>query len=135
MKKPDDKKNAPTPSIEGGAADPSVTRGRPGRRTLAERREAVLSLLSGKASVDQLAQQYGVLPETVLGWRDAALEGISAALLQGDGSTERERALEKKVRELEAAFSQVSIERALAMKAVEEWKTQTRPSRPTRSRR
>jgi hypothetical protein len=91
--------------------------------------------MSGKASGDQLAQQYGVLPETVLGWRDAALEGISAALLQGDGSTERERALEKKVRELEAPFSQVSIERALAMKAVEEWKTQTRPSRPTRSRR
>lgn len=80
-----------------------MTRGRPGRRSLAERREAVLSLLSGKASVDQLAQQSGVLPETVLGWRDAALEGISAALLQGDDSTERERALEKKVRELEAA--------------------------------
>jgi transposase-like protein len=135
LKKSDDKKNAPTPSIEAAAADSSVTRGRPGRRTLAERREAVLALLSGKSSVDQLAQQYGVLPETVLGWRDAALEGISAALLQGDGSTERERALEKKVRELEAAFSQVSIERALAMKAVEEWKTQTRPSRPTRSRR
>lgn len=111
-----------------------MTRGRPGRRTLVERREVVLSLLSGKGSV-QVGQQYGVLPVTALGWRDAALEGISAALLQGDGSTERERALEKKVRELEAAFSWVSFERALAMKAVKEWKAQTRPFRPTRARR
>lgn len=88
-----------------------------------------------RASVDQLAQRFGVLPETVLGWRNAALESISAALLPCDGSTEREWALEKKVHALEAAFNQVTIEGALAVKAVEKRKTQTRPSQPTRSRR
>lgn len=120
---------------KGGLVQRILTRGRPGRRTVAERQEAVLALLSGKSSVDQVARQYGVLPETVLGWRDAALEGISAALVQGDGRTERERALEKELRELKEAFGRVSIERALAVKAVEEWKEQTRPSRPARSRR
>jgi len=38
-----------------------------GLRTAAERQEAVMKLLSGRASVDQLALQYGVLPETVEG--------------------------------------------------------------------
>lgn len=133
MKKPDEKTKDATKT--GGETEPTVTRGRPGRRTAAERQEAVLALLSGKSSVDQVARQYGVLPETVLGWRDAALEGISAAPVQGDGRTERERALEKELRELKEAFGRVSIERALAIKAVEEWKEQTRPSRPARSRR
>lgn len=75
MKKQDDK------LVESGSG-PEVTPGRPGRRIVAERSEAVLALLSGKASVDQLATKYGVLAS-----------------------------------------------------AVEEWKEQTRPSRPTRSRR
>lgn len=133
MKKPDDKTKDAIKTC--GETDPAVTRGRPGRRTAVERQEAVLALLSGRSSVDQVARQYGVLPETVLGWRDTALEGISAALVQGDGRTERERALEKELRELKEAFGRVSIERALAIKAVEEWKEQTRPSRPARSRR
>lgn len=128
MKKQDDK------SME-SASGPEVTRGRPGRRTVAERSEAVLALLSGKASVDQLATKYGVLPSTVEGWREAALKGISTALLQGDGRTEKERRLEKEVSDLKEALGRVSVERALAIKAVEEWKEQTRPSRPTRSRR
>jgi len=44
-----------------------VTRGRPGRRSATERREAVMALLSGKSSADQLARQYGVHIDTVLG--------------------------------------------------------------------
>ncbi len=34
-------------------------------------------------------------PETVAGWRDAALAGMEAALLRGDGPTARERDLEQ----------------------------------------
>ncbi len=44
--------------------DATVVRGRPGRRTVAEKRDAVMRLLSGRATADQLARQYGVLPET-----------------------------------------------------------------------
>ncbi len=46
-----------------------ASRSRPGRRTNEERKAAVLELLGGKASVDLIAQRYGVLPETVEGWR------------------------------------------------------------------
>jgi transposase-like protein len=45
-----------------------VVRGRPGRRSTSERREAVMSILAGKASVDQVAKQYGVHVATVQGW-------------------------------------------------------------------
>jgi transposase-like protein len=94
----------------------------------------VMKLLSGRASVDQLAQQYGVLPATIEGWRQAALDGISKALLT-DGRTERERELERENRDLKDALSRATVERALAIRAVEEWKQQSRPSRPARSRR
>ena len=40
-------------------------RGRPGRRTGDERTRAVLELLSGKATVDQLALRFGVQSETI----------------------------------------------------------------------
>jgi transposase-like protein len=120
---------------EAAGGDATVVRGRPGRRTAKEKHEAVLKLLSGRASVDQVAREYGVLPETVEGWRTAALAAMEGALLTGDARTERERTLERENRDLREALGRVSVERALALKAVEEWKQQTRPSRPTRSRR
>lgn len=91
------------------ASRPEVRRGRPGRRPVAERSEAVLALLSGKASVDQLATKYVVLPSTVGGWREAALKAISTALLQGDGRTEKERRLETEVSDLKEALGRVSV--------------------------
>ncbi len=117
------------------SASSDVTRGRPGRRTAEERRQAVLELLSGKASVDQLAKRYGVLPATVTGWRDQALEGIESALRQGDGGSPRERALEREVSDLKDALSDVSVKYALALRGVEEWKATGRPTRRGGSRR
>ena len=54
-------------------------RGRPGRRSVEERKTAVLELISGKATVDQLARRFGVRPETIEGWRTDALAGIEEA--------------------------------------------------------
>lgn len=45
------------------------TRGRPGRRSAAERYEAVKALLSGKASNEQLSLKYAVSQETIESWR------------------------------------------------------------------
>jgi hypothetical protein len=46
--------------------DPAgVGRGRPGRRSVDERTEAVVGLLSGKAPVDQVAFRFAVHPKTV----------------------------------------------------------------------
>jgi len=41
-----------------------------------------------------VARRLGVRPETVVGWREAALEGMTAALQRGDGPSARERELE-----------------------------------------
>ena len=123
-------KKATEQSLEGTEV---VTRGRPGRRSAAERKQAVLELLSGKASLDQLAKRYGVLPGTVSGWRDEALDGMETALRHADGGSARERELERRVMELEETLKDVSLKYALASRGVEAWKATARPTRRGRS--
>jgi transposase-like protein len=105
-------------------------RGRPGRRSAEERTEAVLELLSGKASVDQVARRFGVHAGTVEGWREQAMEGIAEALRQGSGKSSRELQLEKDLGSLEKAFTHLAIKHELVERALKD-----RPSRPGRSRR
>ncbi|MCC7069811.1 MAG: hypothetical protein IT383_00720 [Deltaproteobacteria bacterium] len=93
-----------------------------------------MAVIAGKSSIDQVAKQYGVLPSTVEGWRDAAVLAIEQAMAMGN-STPKERELEAKVEELEVALKRISIQHALAMNGVEEWKKTARPTRPARSRR
>ena len=113
------------------AQDPAgVRRGRPGRRSVEQRSEAVLELLSGKATVDQLAFRFGVHPQTIEGWRDLALEGIGQAMRQGTGKSAQERELEKKLKSLERAFTDLAIRHELVERALSE-----RPTRPGKSPR
>jgi transposase-like protein len=105
-------------------------RGRPGRRSAEDRTQAVLELLEGKASVDQIARRFGVHGSTVAGWRDQALAGIGEALRQGTGKSGRELALERDLTSLEKAFTHLAIKHELVERALKE-----RPSRPGRSRR
>jgi transposase-like protein len=107
-----------------------AVRGRPGRRSAEERTEAVLELLSGKASVDQIARRFGVRAGTVEGWREQAMEGIAEALRQGSGKSSRELQLEKDLGSLEKAFTHLAIKHELVERALKD-----RPSRPGRSRR
>jgi len=107
-----------------------VHRGRPGRRSVEDRSQAVLELLSGKATVDQLAFRFGVRPETVESWRDIALEGIGQAMRQGTGKSARELELEKKLKGLERAFTDLAIRHELVERALSE-----RPTRPGKSSR
>lgn len=115
------------PPVEEGADE--ATRGRPGRRSVSERQEAVLALFAGKATVDQLATRFGVLPSTIEQWRADALEGIDAAFRQG-AKTPRERELERENKELRAAVTDLSIRNALIDQALK----MRRPSPPGRSR-
>ena len=110
-------------------APADVGRGRPGRRGVAERTRAVLELLSGKATVDQLAFRFGVRPETIERWRDIALEGIAQSLRQGTGKSPREIELERKLRSLERAFTDLAIRHELVERALAQ-----RPTRPGTSR-
>jgi len=111
---------------------PENVRGRPGRRTVEERRRAVLELLGGKATVDQVAMRFGVLPQTVEGWRHDALAGIDAAMKQGTGKTARELDLEAEVEVLRETALNATMQVTLLQKAMG---IKPRPSRPARSRR
>ena len=114
-----------------GAKDPAgVRRGRPGRRSVDERTVAVVELLSGKATVDQVAFRFGVHPKTVERWREVALVGIEHSMRQGSGKSKRERELERKLKALERAFTDLAIRHELVERALSE-----RPTRPGRSAR
>lgn len=116
------------PDERSEAGTPASTRGAPGRRSAEDRRTAVMQVLTGKASVDQVAHRLGVHPETVEKWRDLALEGVDEALRQGSGKSGRERELEKKLDVLEKAFTDLAIRHELAERAL-----RSRPTRPGKS--
>ena len=136
MSKRQSRRRGGSASPRGGAerseaeARGDAVRGRPGRRSAEERTQAVLELLSGKASVDQIARRFGVRAETVEGWREQALEGVGEAMRQGTGKSVRELALERDLASLEKAFTHLAIKHELVERALKE-----RPSRPGRSRR
>jgi transposase-like protein len=85
-------------------------RGRPGRRSLQDRQNAVLEVLQGKAPIHQIAPCLGVRPETVAGWRDAALAGMESARMRGDGCSKRERELERENDTLRDALTRSAIQ-------------------------
>ena len=109
-----------------------VHRGPPGRRSVDDRTETVVELLSGKTTPPMagLAFRFGVHPKTVEKWREVALEGIEGAMRQGSGKTKREKELERKLRGLERAFTNLAIRHELVERALAE-----RPTRPGRSSR
>lgn len=113
------------PEVDGGQ------RGRSGRRGVQDRKDAVLQRLAGKAPVDPLARQYGVRPESVEGWRADALSGVEEAPRRGGGPTPRVRELEREVRDLRAAVTDPSIDKALLKRELDRCRP---PSGPAGSR-
>jgi transposase-like protein len=109
-------------------------RARPGRRTVEERQQAVLDLLAGKATVDQIARRLGVQASTVEGWREDAMGGIAEALRRGSGKTPGELELERKHRDLEKVVTQLSIQKCLLEQALE-IEREKHPIVPARSKR
>jgi len=89
-----------------------------------------MDLLSGKATVDQLAARFGVRPEVIEKWRALAMEAVAAAMLQGAGRSSRESDLEKKLKSLERAFADLAIRHELVQRALDD-----RPIRPGKSHR
>jgi transposase-like protein len=94
----------------------------------------VLDLIAGKATVDQIARQLGVLPATVDGWRQDALGGISEALRRGSGKTARELELEREVKTLQQVVTKTAIQKALLEQALD-IEREKRPTGPARSGR
>lgn len=141
MKRPQRKhEQAQGASAPAGAptVDPAVgevdIRARPGRRTVEERQHAVLELMAGKATIDQIARRLGVHAATVEGWRVDALGGVEQALRRGTGKTAAELELERKYRDLEKVVTTLSIQKCLLENALETERA-GRPTGPARSRR
>ena len=103
-----------------------------GRRSAADRRAAALELMAGKATVDQLARRFGVRPETIEGWRQDALGGIEQAMRQGSGRSAREAELEREVRNLRAAVTDLSIDKALLKRELDKCRPPSVPARSSR---
>ena len=120
------------------ALDPAVgevdIRARPGRRTVEERQRAVLEVLAGKATVDQIARRLGVHASTIEGWRQDALVGVEQALRRSSGKSAAELELERKHRDLEKVVTTLSIQKCLLEQALE-IERKERPTGPARSRR
>lgn len=110
------KDNAPVAGD--GAPPPASPRVRPGRRTAHERHEAVLELLSGKASVDQIAKRLGVLPATVEGWREEAVVAMAEAMRRGNAKSARELELERENKQLREVVTETAIAKALLEQAL-----------------
>lgn len=128
-------KTGSAPSVPSGVSEDAAgtARARPGRRTVEERQQAVLELLAGKATVDQLARRFGVLPATIEGWRDEAVEAMREGFRRGSKSP-RERELERENKPLRDALTETSIAQAILKRELEAARG-AHPSRPARSRR
>lgn len=109
------------------------SRTRPGRRSVEDRQAAVLDLLAGKATLDQLARRYGVHPGTIEQWRDEALGGIRDAFAKS-GKSAKERELERENRQLRGAVTEGAIREAILKRELEAARG-THPTRPAKSRR
>lgn len=90
----------------------------------------MMELLSGKATVDQLAARFGVRPEVIEKWRALAMDAMAAAMLQGSGRSSRESDLEKKLKSLERAFADLAIRHELVQRALDD--RLTRPGKSLR---
>jgi len=90
----------------------------------------VLQLLSGRASVDQLAQRFGVQGETIERWREQALEGIEGAVRTGNVRSSRELELSRELETPKKAFTRLAMKHELVERALRE-----RPSQPGKWRR
>lgn len=115
---------------EAQAEGEGVRHGRPGRRSADERTTAVLELLSGKSTLDQLAFRFGVQASTIEAWRQEALIAIERSMRQGSSKPPELLELERKYSDLEKSFTRIAMKHELLERALAD-----HPSRPGRSSR
>jgi transposase-like protein len=99
-----------------------------------ERQQAVLELMAGKATVDQIARRLGVHAATVESWREDAMGGIAEALRRGSGKTTREIELERELETMRKVVTRTAIQKCLLEQALE-IERDKRPTGPAKSRR
>jgi transposase-like protein len=93
----------------GGEAPAGASpRGCPQRPSVEAKDKAVLELLAGKATVEQITRRLNVTAATVEDWRAQALQGVSNGLRYA-GRSPREVELERELRSATAALGKAAI--------------------------
>jgi transposase-like protein len=91
--------------------------GRRSQFTAAQKRQAVLSVLTKKRTVSETCRELGITGQTFARWREQALAGMEDALSDKADRSAREAVLEKKLAEAERTLGQLALENELLGKA------------------
>jgi transposase len=88
--------------------------------TAQQKLEIVLAGLRGDRTAREVCREHGISEALFYGWRDKLLEGGRAALADKE-DRQGERALRRKVAELERALGRKTYELEIAGKLLREW--------------
>lgn len=91
-----------------------------GRRspfTKTQKRDAVLAVLAGKATVSEVCRELGISAQTFARWREQALAGMEDALADKDDRNRREADLERRLDDAERTIGRLALENDLLGKA------------------
>ena len=91
--------------------------GRRSQFTPAQKRDAVLGVLTKRKTVSETYGELGVSEQTLARWRDQAVEGMELALADKTERDGREALLEKKLTEAELTIGRLAMEHDLLGKA------------------
>ena len=82
--------------------------GRKSTFTAAQKRDAVMGVISKRKTVSQTCRELGISEMTFARWREQALEGMEAALVDKDKRGSREDVLAQKLAEAERTIGQLA---------------------------
>lgn len=91
--------------------------GRKSTFTAAAKRDAVMGVLTKRKTVAETCREMGISETTFARWREQALEGMEAALMDKDTRNSREDVLAKQLAEAERTVGRLALENDLLGKA------------------
>jgi transposase-like protein len=91
--------------------------GRRSGHTPAQKRDAVLAVLTKRKTISEVCREYAVSEQTFHRWRNQALEGMQSALGDKADTNTREAELARRLAEAERTVGQLALENELLGKA------------------
>jgi transposase-like protein len=91
-----------------------------GRRspfTPAEKRDAVLAVLTKRKTISEVCRDKGISAQTFARWREQAMEGMAEALADKADRNSREADLDRRLAEAERTVGRLALENELLGKA------------------
>jgi transposase-like protein len=87
----------------------------------AQKRDAVLAVLTKRKTVSEVCREMGVSETSFVRWREKALTGMEQALADKAEHSNREARLEAELAETQRALGKVTLENELRGKALRDW--------------